>query len=751
MVRRFNIQCRSGVWWLTLALALAATTPAAAQNALAGEAIHIARATGPITVDGVLDEEAWRAATRVDKWYEISPGDNTEPRYSNVGRLAFDDRFFYVGLEFSDPDPKAIRAPLSDRDNVPGFTDYGGVLLDTRGDGHSATTFMANPRGIQSDSIIDDASGEDSSPDFFWDAAGHITDRGWTLEMRIPFSSLRYKNGDPQTWGILLYRNLPRQFRYQIASATVPRGSSCTVCRLNSLMGLQRLPSGGHLVAAPYTSATSNAQPRNGLGTPLIAESLDPEVGLDVKWTPTADTVVDLTANPDFSQVEADTAQISANERFALFFPEKRPFFLEGVDLFSTPLQAVYSRTITAPSVGARITSRGAGVRYTVLVAEDDGGGTVVIPGPNSSSFAEQASGSTVLIARAKRSLGLSFVSLLATAREARDGAAYNRVAGPDFQWRPTANDAITGQLIVSDTRTPNRADLAPEWTGQQLTSHAGSLEWSHSTRHLDYSASYKDVGNDFRADGGFVPQVGYREGALNSGWTVRPTGPLNFIRTYVDAKRQTDRDGHLISRVFEGGGAIETKLDGFVILSVIDDRVRSGAATFRRRRFNYTARVNPARRVSQLVVEGTAGEEIDFANSRLGHGTTVKFSAHLNPMDHLELQLVENQQWLNIAESQRLFTARVSRLRAVYTFTSRLFVRAIGQYVTTDRDPVLYLTSVDRRSASFSGSLLFAYKLNWQSVMFVGYGDERERSDRDRLEPSSRQFFVKVSYAFQR
>ncbi len=135
----------------------------------------------------------------------------------------------------------------------------------------------------------------------------------------------------------MLYRNWPRDFHYQMFANRIPRGSSCFVCRRNTLTGLDHLPSGGHIVAAPYATATESAEPHGGLGTPLVNGSIDPEIGLDVKWTPNGDNVVDFTANPDFSQVESDTAQITANERFALFSPEKRPFFLEGVDLFSTP------------------------------------------------------------------------------------------------------------------------------------------------------------------------------------------------------------------------------------------------------------------------------------------------------------------------------------------------------------------------------------------------------------------------------
>ena len=477
-----------GRWVLVCALVAAQVAmdrhTATAQSAQSGEVIRISRAAGPIRVDGDLADEGWRGATRVEKWYEANPGDNTEPNVQNVGYLTYDDRFLYAGFEFDDPDPSAIRAPFADRDDIGnGYDDYGGILLDPRNTGSNAIFFVVTPSNTQYDAVKDDTSGEDSSPDYFWESATRITAHGWTLEMRIPFTSLRYRNVDPQTWSIMLYRNYPRDFHYQFFSATLPRGGNCFVCRSNTLVGLERLPAGGHLVAAPYASASASRIPRDDPGSPLVGDPVKPHVGIDVKFTPNADNAVDLTVKPDFSQIESDVAQISANERFALFFPEKRPFFLEGVDLFQTPIQAVYTRTITAPVWGGRVTGKEGGIRYTALVADDAGGGSVILPGPNASSLASQDFGSTVFVARAKRDIGLSFISLLVTDREGHDTPSHNRVVGPDFQWRPRATETITGQWLVSDTRTPNRRDLADEWTGQSLTSHAATCSGATTRR----------------------------------------------------------------------------------------------------------------------------------------------------------------------------------------------------------------------------------------------------------------------------
>jgi hypothetical protein len=720
----------------------------------AGAPIHISRAAGRIVIDGDLSDEGWKNAEPVERWYETQPGDNTEPKVRSVGYLAYDDHAFYAGFEFDDPQPRAIRAPLSDRDNLPGYTDYGGVILDTRHTGHTAQEFMSNPRGIQFDAINDDSTGENASPDFFWESAAKITDHGWTLEIRIPYSSLRYKSADPQTWGIMLIRNYPRDFRYTFFSAVIPRGGNCFICRSNTLLGLPRLPPGGHIVVAPYATVSETALPSGDLGTPLVNGPGTGHIGLDAKWAPNADNIADLTVKPDFSQVESDTAQISTNQQFALFFPEKRPFFLEGVELLATPLQAVYTRTISAPTWGARVTGTGAGMSYTALISEDTGGGGVIIPGSTSSSIVTPDFGSTDFMARAKHDIGRSFVSMLVTDRAAREGDGHNLVAGPDFQWRPSNTDTVTGQWLVSDTRTPNRPDLSNAWTGATLRSQAGTIQWGHSTTHVDTFAMYKTAGNDFRADMGFMPQVGVNEEFIGGGYTVRPKGFASRIRMFLNYDHQTDASG-LLYRDLQPGVGMDTRWNGFMQFRYNTDQVRAGAQLFPRRQFGATIFLSPSRVLSQIGIDGHVGQEVDFANTRLGRGAALNLNATIHPTNHIELALIENGQWLwedtPGGDNARLFGAYVSRAKVTYTLTARAFVRVIAQSVTTDSNPALYVTPTPASSGGFSASALVAYKLNWQSVLFVGYGDDRTISDQNHLERADRQLFVKVSYALQK
>ena len=191
------------------------------------------------------------------------------------------------------------------------------------------------------------------------------------------------------------------------------------------------------------------------------------------------------------------------------------------------------------------------------------------------------------------------------------------------------------------------------------------------------------------------------------------------------------------------------------MVFRYIDDDIQIGNRPIGRKQLGYSAQFSPSRLFSIVAVNGTTGQEIDFANARPATGSTVNVSAMINPTNHLNLMLTQNQSWVNVDDAQeasrQLFIARVSRVRGTYTFTSRMFVRGTVQYVSTDRDPSLDVFSTLAKSGTVSGQMLLSYKLNWQSVMFVGYGDDRMLSTQDRFEKADRQFFVKFSYAVQR
>ena len=738
------------------ALAIA-TAPVAARAAAPqpGPPLTIHRATGPITLDGELNDPGWQGVPPVTVWFETNVGDNVEPQVKNVAYLTYADRYLYAGFQFDDPNPRGVIAPLGDRDNLSGTTDYAGVIVDSKNDGKTAQMFLANPRGLQYDAVTSDASGEDSSPDFYWDTAGKITATGWNLEIRIPFSSLRYSNEAEPTWGILLYRNYPRDRRYQFFSAKLPRDVNCFICNSSKLTGFADLPHGSHLVVAPYANSQRSDAPSAGLGTPLQNGDLSSDAGLDLKWNPLANAAIDVTLNPDFSQIESDVAQIAANERFALFYPEKRPFFLEGVDLFATPFQAVYTRTVTSPRGGLRATGRMGTTSFTALASHDRGGGLVILPGPEGSDAAEQDFQSDVGIFRVKHDLGASYVSALATGRVIDDGG-HNAVFGPDFQWRPRPSDSFTGQMLWSDSRTPDRPDLASEWDGRHLADHAGLLYWSHNTTHVDWYIQGQDLGPEFRADEGFIPQVGYREGYFESGYTMRPKKAFfQRIRLFTVDYYDAEPDGQMLSRRISVGTGADGRWNSFTRVELNQDDILVGNEVLSRFRPRFYTQISPSRLFNQIVLDAYFGDEIDFANAREGKGTTLATTLTLRPTAHLELRNDASGRWLHVdagnGQEGELFHAGVERLRATYSFTSRSFVRLIGQYVLTQRDTSLYTFPVASKDAGFGGSALFAYKVNWQTVFYAGYGDNRTFLEvMDKLEPSARQLFAKISYAWQ-
>jgi hypothetical protein len=719
--------------------------------------IVLPRASLAVTLDGDLSEPAWREAAPITRFWDITFGDNRAPLVETRAFVMYDAKALYVGVVCDDPEPAKIRAPFVERDNVFATQDNVAVFVDTRNDRRAASEFRVNARGIQGDAVYNDATqDEDFTPDFYYGTAARITDRGWQFEMRIPFSTLRYPRTDPQSWGIRIWRNYPRTFRHGIFSSPYPAGSNCFVCHLHELRGITGLPSSGHLVAAPYVSGQDVAEAPSP-GDPLGEADQEFDAGLDVKWTPGASTALDATINPDFSQIEADVAQIAVNSRFALFYPEKRPFFLEAVDLLKTPIPAVYTRTITSPRWGGRATGKVGSTSYTLFAAQDRGGGSVVVPGPTESTLAPQDYRSIVAIGRLRQEFGASFVGLLYTGREIEpdDGGGYNRVFGPDLQWRPNDRDKVTAQFLVSRTETPDRPELDPSWDGRQQSSRALSATWLRQTRTVDTLVRYRDFGDFFRADQGFVPQVGYRDAFLDAGYTFYRDDFFSSLRPYVVGEYAEDRERDPIRERIEPGLVFlgRRNLQGFV--GVAFEKLRTSGVLLPVTRVPFRVQVDPGRLVPQVSLSGFGGEDVDLVGVRVGTGADLLLTLSLRPTDHLTLEAVSELSWLNVDDpglgSGRLFTAQVQRLKATYHFNSRLFVRLIGQYLETDRDPSLYPEPVLSREASFSGSALLSYRINWQTAFFLGYGDDREEPEAGGLVRTGRQFFAKISYAFQR
>ncbi len=412
-----------------------------------------------------------------------------------------------------------------------------------------------------------------------------------------------------------------------------------------------------------------------------------------------------------------------------------------------------YTRTVTDPKWGVRSTGNIAGTAYTAIVTGDQGGGLTIIPGPLGSFFAPQDFKSTDVIARVRHELGHVVVGAVFTDREIREGG-YNRVLGPDFVWRPAQTDSITGELLLSQNENPNRPDLSSAWNGNKSTSHAAYANWSHVKRSWDLFVEGKDIGKGFRADLGFIPQVGYREVDGQAALHFYPEkGLLRSIRPSIFVDRQSSAAGNgtifrMVSLAVNvqgvknliAGIAVRPKEQAFVSGKLLE-----------RNYVNFFAQIDPSRRYTRIIFQGYAGQIIDFANARVGNGASLQLSATVRPVDRLTLEPIVSSEWINV-DGGRLYTAAVERLKATYSFSSKSLLRVIGQYVTTNRAPQRYLFPVSPHDAAFLGSILYSYKINWQTVLFAGYGDDRVLNNvNNDLVKLDRSFFFKVSYAIQR
>src|SRR4051812_14270846 len=385
-----------------------------------------------IVLDGRLDEPVWQRAAVLDRFWQSFPQAEVEAPVRTEARFAMDAHALYVAIRAFDPDLGALRAPFARRDNVLSDQDMLVLFLDPVGARKFAHFYRVNPRGSVGDGLFNEDSGtEDFSPDFDFEVATGRFEGGWTVELRIPFSTLRYPGTASTEWSVMVWRNYPRDQRYRMSSSKLPREQNCFLCLNEPLTGLTDLPSPRFLQLTP--NATVRTVHNWGEGVASKTER-DTVPSLDLKWRARSDVVVDATINPDFSQVELDTPQLAGNAQFALFYPEKRPFFLEGADILQAPLSAIYTRSVTDPAWGVRATQRRDAFDGTVLVTRDDGGGLVLLPNTYTTHFALQDFKSYASFARARWQHDGFTLGALATDRTI-DGGAYNRVAGPDAVW----------------------------------------------------------------------------------------------------------------------------------------------------------------------------------------------------------------------------------------------------------------------------------------------------------------------------
>lgn len=325
----------------------------------------VTAATSEIKVDGALDEKAWEDAVVIKVPYEWLPGDNIPSPVDTDCMVTFNTNNFYIAFRCYDPEPSKIRAHLMDRDATDTFIqdDHISIMIDAFNDERRGFQFRANPLGVQADANFSESEGyEDFSWDAIWDSKGKVTEWGWALEIAIPFNQLRFpRTEDVQTWGFSVERSYPRNVRHRMTSHRRDRDVTCIICQFNKITGIQGISPGLNIELDPTLTTIRTDSRENFLADPdaeMVNGEVDPDPGITARWGITPNLILNAAVNPDFSQVEADVRELEVNTRFAIRYPEKRPFFLEGADFFLTPVEAVFTRTVADPDGGLKITGK---------------------------------------------------------------------------------------------------------------------------------------------------------------------------------------------------------------------------------------------------------------------------------------------------------------------------------------------------------------------------------------------------------
>ncbi|HET9066159.1 MAG TPA: DUF5916 domain-containing protein [Gemmatimonadales bacterium] len=495
--------------------------------------------------DGVLDEPVWQRAVRLDGFHQSAPVDGRPAEDSTVVLLWYDTDALHVGILAYDRVPGSVRATVSDRDNIDN-DDRITIYLDTFNDHRRAYFFGVNPFGIQDDGVrseggFSSSSGgsgtTDRNPDFLWQSGGRRTDFGWAAEIRIPFKSLRWGGGDIQSWGFNVQR-ITKRTGYEDTWTDVRRANASFLGQAGVITGLEGIHRG--VVTELQPTFVANAPGSRGPDGRFGRGDVAGEFGGNLRLGFTRMTL-DGTINPDFSQVESDVGLVTINERFALFFPERRPFFLEGIELFASPNNLVYTRTVANPLAGAKLTGKLGRWTFAQLTAIDE---YRQAPGGDLDRNA------VANITRVRRDIGDNSVAGL-TLTNRDEGSDFNRVIAADTRIVFGKLYYFQGQLGQAFTRAGGSAETrsAPIW----------QLELDRTGRAFGFNYKVVAVGDDFRTWSGFVNRSGVTTlRAFNRYSGYGPRGALlEQFTVFAGVNRTYDYGTLLGRRALEGSNEL--------------------------------------------------------------------------------------------------------------------------------------------------------------------------------------------------
>jgi len=735
---------------LAVVVLVALTAPAAAAvRRSLGPDIRIHRAPGKIRIDGRLNDPGWRGAVQVPLRWETFPGENTPARVKTTCMLTYDSSALYVACRAFDPRPSRIRAQFRERDRI-SPDDRINVTLDPSFAGRQAYGFGVNAVGSQMDYLLTHGGRSiDVSWDAIWESAGRIVKDGYVVEMAIPFRILTLPDKPSQTWGIVIARLYPRNVRYEFDSRPFSRSDSCSLCQLNRLVGLSGIRPGSNLVLSPSLTA-ERTDVRTDLPHGAWARGgVSSNLGFTTTWSPRSNARLAATINPDFSQVEIDLPQLEINRRFALFFPEKRPFFLAGSGYLDTPLQVVNTRAIADPAWGLKMTGK-AGAWSGYAVAARDAITNLVIPGPEGSQTASLDGGNLSFALRLRRDVGVrSTIGAVLTGRTGKDGYSSSLI-GVDGDFRFGISDEIIWQVLGSATRYPDWLAAEYNQPASSFHGHGATAEYRHKERDWLWSLGVDSRSRGLRADLGFLPQVGFRHGwgDLERRFWGASDRLVKFAAIDVSGSYSEEAGGTLLGRELSVSAEVQSVAQSFAKGTLTRRTDVFGGTAYDQSQVSLFLSMEPSRTLAFSVFV-SRGDAIDYAHNAAGRSLAVNPRLRVRLARRLtgELRYWRQHFW---RLHGTLYIAQLSDLRLNYFFDAKTSLRAVVQYRDTKRNP-RYWTDVDSSSKRLFCRLLFVHRINAVSELYAGISQSQLGNSAFALTPANQTFFFKVRYAFLR
>jgi hypothetical protein len=706
-------------------------------------------------IDGDLSDDIWQQANSINLNIVNSPWDNKPSPVKTTAKIVENGEYLYIAFIAQDPNPEDIIGSLGDRDTRWG-DDLVVVKLDTYNNRRLNYEFYVNSLGVQIDSIKNEMTGtSNSSWDGIWDSYGIQTEKGYQVEIAIPYRILNFDDTDDiKTWAIELVRIYPRDTALRISHIPLNRDNNCYLCQAPDLIGFKHAKAGKNIMVTPAIVANRN-------DTRDIYDSSDDwqednqlNAGVDLRWGISSNTLLNATINPDFSTVESDLGQLSVNKTFSLYYQEKRPFFLENVDYFASDYDLIYTRNIADPDYGAKLTGTEDSHNYGIFVSHDNET-NFILPSNTSSTVValEEESHSAALRYRYDVSDDLS-LGTISTVRSSDN--YHNYVVGVDSNYRINDSNSIKGQFVNSSTE--HNAIQADDFSD-----HALKLSYQHNSEYWQIEAIHKSIGKDFRADLGFIPRTNMKANTLSVNRLFYGDNESRWQQAKILGRYQSQysQNDELLEKSFTTGFEIDGPMLSLFDITLVhadkvglredlsNPKITNNSTLFTENQINLFGNFQPTNQLYASLAF-TYGDKIDFDNNRLGDYREVTSNITYNFNQHLELDLYLTRGTLDF-NGNNVYVADLAEVRVSYQFDVQSYLKLNVVYINTDRN-LDNNTNNDllEKERILETQLIYAYKLNPQTVFFLGYSDSSYQDDYlPSLEREQRTFFSKVSYAW--